>query len=101
MVSCPGELFRRGDGDETFADEMRMISMTGWLKGKAPCFSPALDAARQSAASRGQLYFAWGCFRDFCFELPCTAERHARCTWLALVAHGRKQVSATPDGPDH
>jgi hypothetical protein len=27
MVSCPGELFRRGAGDETFGDEMRAISM--------------------------------------------------------------------------
>jgi hypothetical protein len=31
--------------------------------------SRAPDASRTSAASRGQFYFAWGCFRDFVFGL--------------------------------
>jgi hypothetical protein len=45
MVSCAGELFRRGARDETFGTEMRVISMSVKLEGIPRVVVPAKRSA--------------------------------------------------------
>src|ERR1700675_971865 len=70
----------------------------GWAVTTDHFSSPAPDASRTSAASRGPFYFAWGCFRDFVSGLRGVPRRGAalRPGHEIVSASRSRRIDTTP-----
>src|SRR6267142_128071 len=65
------------------------------LPRRKDAYGSSLTQRSRSAASRGSLYFAWGCFRDFFVQaLPCTAEGTNRSSSNTSSSSGSSAAGA-------